>query len=200
MVLGKHPGAGMSPGSQNPEGACVRRLLYTVAVVAALAPLAAIAPASAAVQHPAAADATCTGGWPVSTVANFSANNLNDPVGYWQDSSSVIVDSTSESSATEFCIVRLVPGGGQYAFREKGTSDCAVFTRSLNVVEIGGCDYDSTNQQWQQPSGNQSPMWPVSANTRCLDGEANNTDVYMNTCATAPDNQYWYFTHPAPAS
>ncbi|HXB49901.1 MAG TPA: RICIN domain-containing protein [Streptosporangiaceae bacterium] len=160
----------------------MRRLLYAVAAVVALAPLAAIAPASAAVAHPAAAAATCTGGWPEVNVHNYS--NVNDQlVGYWSDVSGVIDES---SSGDVFCEVALT--APYYAFRLKGTSNCVVYTPSTGIVSVKGCDYSSTNQQWEGIGANF--LTTHSARDKCLDGRAGQA-VFMNGCTAAPDNQDW---------
>ena len=161
----------------------MRRLFYVVAAVLAVAPLAALAPASAAVQHPAAADATCTGGWPQGVVWNISQNTAA-LAGYWKSNSGYIQDS---STGDTFC--QVTDSNGDYSFRAKGTSDCVVYTPSTGYVTEKGCDYSSANQDWIV--GENSTLSAQSDKSKCLDGFAN-SDVYMNGCGDAPDNQEWF--------
>jgi hypothetical protein len=163
----------------------MRRLVYAVAAVLAVAPLAALAPASAAVQRSAAADATCTGGWPQGEVSNANFSNLDDIVGSWHSVDGYIQDDSSTGDT--FC--RVTDSDGAYSFRAKGTSDCVAYTPSTGFVTEKGCDYSSTNQEWDATGdGYQTVESDLSA---CLDGTAN-SDVFMNGCSDAPDNQYWY--------
>jgi hypothetical protein len=155
----------------------MKKFVYAVAAVLALAPLAAIGPASAAVQGPAAAQATCTGGWPVVTNSNY--NDVGSLIGYWHISSSGIVTDSYGLTPAEFCMVT-VWNGSAVAFREQGTSNCAAFIPAQNYVLMKGCDYSSANQQWEVDQGN---IWyTVSSNAyETLQGLGGNTDLLMNS-------------------
>jgi hypothetical protein len=165
----------------------MRRLLYAVAAVVALAPLAAIGPASAAVQHRAAAQAeTCTGGWPVIIGEEFNSATPPDPIGYLFEGAGDVMYSET-ASPSDFCLVTLTSA---YAFRVKGTSDCMVYTPSTGVVSAKACDYGSANQQWRGIAFNELDGWSVaSATSKCLDGSTD-SPVYMTTC-NATGNQFW---------
>jgi hypothetical protein len=162
----------------------MKKFLYAVAAVLALAPLAAIAPASAAAGHPAVAEATCTGGWQEVYVGNYNWNT-GDFVGYWYVSSGDIFDG---SSHTLFCEV-ILSGTRDTAFRQQGTSDCVAYVPSSGLTEMKGCDYSSANQEWIADSG--GFLTTESATKTCLDSSG--LDVFMNTCTAAPDNQEWVF-------
>jgi hypothetical protein len=186
---GEHRGAGMFPAQWILKEHVLRRLVYALAAVVALAPLAAIGPASAAVSHPAAAQVeTCTGGWPVVIVEGFSASGENPAfVGYWFDGANNEIYSET-ASGDDYCLLTL---SASYAFRAKGTSDCVVYTPSTGVVSLKACDYGSANQQWVGVDiGGLHPLSVVSAENKCLDEYADEP-VFMNTCSASPDNQLW---------
>jgi len=164
----------------------MRRLLYGVAAVLALAPVAAIAPASAAVQSPAITRCS-NGNAPVVTVGNENAHGVF--IGNWNvPSTGVVLDSFKHS--TEFCWVTIDPNG-IYAFREYGTNDCVAYQPSSGLVLMRGCDYSSANQDWHQ-GANGGFMSAGSDLAQCLEGDGGDTDLYMNTCGAAPDNQFWF--------
>jgi nitrous oxide reductase len=81
----------------------MRRLLYTVAAVVALAPLAAITPASAAVTHPAAAATVCSGHEEalISNQPSPGASNTS----YWYVSPTSGNINDAHASMSDFCVV-----------------------------------------------------------------------------------------------
>lgn len=165
----------------------MRRLVYAVAVVLIAAPLAAIAPASAAVQHSAAASAKCSGGSPVVTISNRSVRT-GKFVGHWHLRSGVIGDSRSRA-ATKFCEVT-VRSGREYTFRVRDTGDCAQFQRTHFIVKVKRCVRGNTNQEWFLRH-NGAKMYPNSDRKQCLDASGHDDYIFMTGCGSAPDNQDW---------
>jgi hypothetical protein len=90
---------GMRRAHGTQEGACVRRLLYTMAALLAVAPLAAIAPANAAPAHPATAARVRP--LNLNTLECFKITSPDYGSLYWSNTQGAIV--SSHSHYTTWC-------------------------------------------------------------------------------------------------
>jgi putative hemolysin len=171
----------------------MRRLLYTVAAVAAvlaLAPLAAITPASAAVQHPAAAT-VCDGNEEATIENHPSAGASNDS--YWYSSPSGGVHD-AHASITDWCVLPEGKVNNNYAFvlRQEGTSNCAFAADS--TVEMTGCGSLATyTEEFQitHPSPQTGQMWAASAEDGFyVQGNGGDTPLELEGSSGLP-NQIW---------
>jgi hypothetical protein len=145
----KHRRAGMSPGSVDSTGECIKRLVYAVAGVLALSPLVGLAsvsaPASAAVQHPAAAEATCAD---QSDPRNFFDGTADG--GYLYESGGELFSNNTTSQEWCYETGNALSGGGNYfLMREQGTDNCAELDVSLgSYVYTATCDVSKLAQNW----------------------------------------------------
>jgi hypothetical protein len=177
----------------------MRRVLLGMAAVAVLgvAPLAAAAPASAAVQHPSAAQTdNCTDpAWIYNTSSNSATGSL---VGYWNvntSSSNEASGSSGEvedsySHKTEFCLS--TTASGYLVFRQKDTNDCATWDQKAapdNTVQMFTCSPSNTDaQDWENP-GSDGLTTFLNVGDSILGGTGGDTAVYM---AGNPPNPWWF--------
>jgi hypothetical protein len=169
----------------------MRRLLYTVAAVVALAPLAAIMPASAAVQRPAAAATVCDGHEEAQIYNQPSPGPAN--TSYWFVSPHNVVND-AHASITDWCVLPEGKVNNNYAFvlRQEGTSNCA-FVADSNV-QVTGCGNLSTyTEEFQisHPSPQTGEMWAAdSADGLYVQGNGGDTPLELNGLSGLP-NQTW---------
>jgi hypothetical protein len=176
----------------------MRPFLYAVAAVLALAPLAAAAPASAAVQHPAAAqvDNCSTGLWvdPSNGTAAEEFDWLVESSSAVEaaGSSGEVVDETA-ASTPRFC--QIAGQAGYFAFRERGTNQCATWDQKAspdNTVQMFKCSpLTVTAQNWyfSGPDGTTTTMTTELNNGESiLGGTGGDAAVYM---AGNPPNHEW---------
>jgi hypothetical protein len=117
---GEYALAGMFPGSQDPAGDCMRRFVYVVAAVLALAPMAALAPASAGVAHRASTAAQAATGQ-----VSHDLRPLND----WTNG----LDSVWENENWGSSVCARIDDAGALII---GYGDCTLFSWDSSNGEI----------------------------------------------------------------
>ena len=172
----------------------MRRLLYAVAAVVALAPLAAIVPASAAVQHPAAPQTACDG-HEVATIEDHpSAGATNDS--YWFVGPNAVNDA--HANQTDWCVLPdgKVSNNNVFSFRQEGTSNCAAAGGAGGTqVVIVGCDPSLLGQEWQitHPGPQTGQIWslaPARAG-QFVTGEGGDTPLFFAANDGPLGDQVW---------
>jgi hypothetical protein len=158
----------------------MKKFVFAVAAVLALAPLAAMAPASAAVARPAsaAADPTCTGDHPQVIIGNA--------VGQWYTPSGTVNDAASNQ--TIFCVLAegTYENNDVFELRQEGTSGCATYdANDNNEVMIENCDSTEASQLWQisHPAQDDGSMWTeynLKLGTGVVSGSGGDKPIVFN--------------------
>jgi hypothetical protein len=161
----------------------LRRFLYGVAAVLAIAPLVAVAVSAAAPS--ASAGTVCDGNYEI-----YMQNTVTDGVkSQWYSPSGTVNDS--HANTTYFCQIA-VTGGVE--LRQQGTSGCATFDATDNTVQIENCDPSSiTSQVWDWNSGHYwFTQYQVdhSEDNSFLEGDGGDTPVYFAPEANE-GQQHW---------
>jgi hypothetical protein len=142
----------MRPAIGSAERQSMRRLAFAVAGVLALSPFIALAsvssPASAAVQHPAAAEATC-----VDQSSPYNVISGTDRYLYADGTAAgtgVFTNST-QTSDEDWCYQsgNVVGDVTYFMMRLQGTDMCAEYDQSGGgVVNLASCDVSKLAQNW----------------------------------------------------
>jgi putative hemolysin len=143
----------------------MRRLIYTVAAVVALAPVAAITPASAAVTHPAAAATVCDGHEEATIENHPSSGASNDS--YWYLGGSGYIND-AHANKTPYCVLPEGKVNNNYAFllRQEGTSNCAGADTTVNALLMySSCSSSNSDEMFQitTPSSQSGEMFVTAS-------------------------------------
>jgi hypothetical protein len=159
----------------------MRKFVFAVAAVLALSPLMVLAsvssPASAAVQHPAAAEATCVKeSSPYNKVSGVMRYLYADGTAA---GTGVFTNSTMSTSGESWCYqTGNVVGEVQYfMMRLQGTTMCAELDVSAgSVVNLASCDVSKAAQNWTT-----RPSEPVADTALVLNEQLGDSGQYCLT-------------------
>lgn len=173
----------------------MRRLIYTVAAVVALAPLAAITSASAAVQRLAAPETVCSGNEEalISNQPSSGASNTS----YWYVSPTSGNINDAHASMSDFCVLPEGKVNNNYAFefRQQGTSNC-VTPGAEGFVTLTGCGSTPiSNLEWQithpGPQTGEITSLDASDSGLSVSGAGGDHPLVLITAGEYPPQQTW---------